>query len=141
VFTGALKLVRKPTGYEKKPAPHRQRVCLPTRADLPRTIRRVSDPQIPLTRRVSRGLALGAPLGGGPPAYLSTKKVNQCAPCDSVEIARPLFVRVPVFQPCVCSQRLLAAFFARRRSYHRRASERSIMNQTWRPGQPELEEG
>ena len=49
-FTGALKLIRKPTGCEEKPAPHRQRVCRSTRADLPRTIRRVSDPQIPLTR-------------------------------------------------------------------------------------------
>ena len=47
----AAQLVRKPTGHEKKPAPHRQRVCRPMRADLPRTIRRVSDPQIPLTRQ------------------------------------------------------------------------------------------
>ena len=46
-----FKLVRKATGYEKKPTPHRQRVRRLREPTFPAPFDRISDPQIPLTRQ------------------------------------------------------------------------------------------
>jgi hypothetical protein len=49
-FNGESKLIRKATGYEKKPTPHRHRVRWLREATLPAPFDRISDPQIPPTR-------------------------------------------------------------------------------------------
>ena len=53
-FTGEFKLVRKATGYEKEPTPHRHRVRRLREPTFPALFDRISDPPIPLTRLIFR---------------------------------------------------------------------------------------
>jgi hypothetical protein len=54
-FTGESKLVRKATGYEKKPTPHRHRVRRLREPTFPAPFDCISDPQIPPTRPSDKG--------------------------------------------------------------------------------------